>query len=473
MTPGLLPDRSTLKALIAATVVLGLLALALPLSTGALRAAIFLAVSAGAVGVSAVFWPEALVMAYLFAGRYGYEARLAPNDLPLSLNQMFLVAMGALALVHGRHVLRVLRSPSIIALLGFGLVMVLGLGWTRGPSYGLYKVARTWFVIIPAVVLAATLVRRRGTAIPLILAAFGIGLALNTVALVNFQAAMEDTNRLTGLGSGPNVFSRTVGLSLLIALLTLIYLYQRKLTSAGSRVLFALAGLAFLWLLPGFVFAQSRGPALSLIAAIALVLGLSLYKNWRAAAAALVSVIVTAWGGSFLVGRIFTHTRFDLTKESNFASVDSRVELLWDTWDMIIANPLLGVGTGGWPVEMYGIDIRSYPHSLFAEIAAENGLVYLVLMLLLYAAVVIGGLVIWARTRAPLERFVVLGALSAFVYFLINVQISGDSVDNRIIWLTLALVDHTAQLARQASRVGVEPRWTVRSVGIGATAPSS
>ena len=444
-------DRSTMRALGFSGATLLLMAVGMLLSTGLLQTLLFLGVAAGGVILSVLIWPEALVMAYLFAGRYGYEARLAPGDLPISLNQMMLIGLVVLGLVHGRHLLRVLTGWSSATLILFSLVTLLGLGWSLGPSYGIYKVSRTWLVIVPGVLIAAALIERRGSLLPMIGAMFIVGFALNSAALLTFQSSMHGTNRLSGLGSGPNVFSRTVGLSLLISLLTIIHLYQSRIRTGPARALIVAAALSVVWLLPGFVFAQSRGPVLSLLAAMILVVTLSVYGNWRTVIAGVASLVVSWYAGSFFIRSLFTHSRFDLTAKSNYASMDGRVGLLWDTWDMILEHPLLGVGTGGWTVQMFGIDDRSYPHNFFAEIAAENGLVIAAMVGLAFLFAIFRGIRVWFSVREPRSRFVLLGTLAAFVYFLINIQISGDTIDNRLIWLMLVTVELAAHQALKAS----------------------
>lgn len=444
-------ERRQLRQIALSGLFLGLLAVSWFLASGVFKTALFLLLSIGGIAASLAFWPEMLVMAYLFAGRYGYEARLAPGDIPISLNQMILVGLVVLALLNLRFVIRVLRRWSMLGLIAFSVALLMGLGWTLGLNYGLYKVTRTWLVIVPAILIAGALLERRGSVVPLIAAAFAVGFALNSAGLLTFEASLSSNNRLSALGSGPNVFARTVGLSMLIALLTITWLLQRGLNSTKDRLLVLGAGLAFLWLLPGFVLAQSRGPALALLAAVGLLIMLSLYGNWRTVIVGLGSLTFTFWAGSLVANEILGATRFDLSKKSNQVSVDARFQHLWDTWDLIVEHPLLGIGTGAWPVHLFGIDERAYPHNFFAEIAVENG-VFLAGALGLVFFVVIGrGFLWWLRARDPYTRFVLMGTLAVWLFFMINISVTGDSVDNRLIWLTLLAVEiRTWAVAREA-----------------------
>ncbi len=460
-------DRRTLRVLALSGLFLGLLGVSWLLASGLLKTILFVALAISGISVSAVLWPEILVMGYLFAGRYSYEERLAPGDIPVSVNQMMLVGLVVLALLNGRFILRTAKRWSFIGLLMFSLALALGLGWSLGLNYGFYKVSRTWLVIMPSVLMAGALVERRGSLVPLMAAAFVIGFALNTAGLLTFEQSLSSNSRLSSLGSGPNIFARTVGLSLMIALFTMTWLVQRGMRTMLDRVVVVGCALSFLWLLPGFVLAQSRGPALALSVAVAFVVLLSLWGNWRTAFAGVVALLFSAWAGSLVIETLLSGTRFDITQKSNMVSMDARVELLWRTWDLIIEQPVLGVGTGAWPVYIFGIDERSYPHNFFAEIAVENGILLAGLIAVLFVFVIGRGLLAWTAAREPASRFVLMGSLAAFVFFMLNISVTGDSIDNRLIWLTLLAVEISAsQTVRQVTPAVARRRLV--PVGLGA-----
>ncbi len=462
--------REMLRPLLVSGVLLGLMALGVLLSGGLLQTTLFVLFCTGAITLSAAVWPEALVMAYLFAGRYGYEARLAPFDSPLSLNQMLLVGLVALAFVNARQIVRALRSWTLVTLLLFSIGLTLGLGWSHGINYGLYKVSRTWLVILPGILIAGALIERRRSLIPLVAAAFFVGFMLNSAALVTLESSMNGNYRLSALGSGPNVFSRTVGFAMMIALLSMMWVFQKRDRTRLDKAVLVLCGLSVFWLLPGFVMAQSRGPAIALLAALLLVMALSLYGSWRGLLGGLALTGTVLWTASWIIGSVLERSRFDLRQKSNQASVDVRIEHLWDTWDLIIQHPVLGVGTGAWPVQVFGIDVRAYPHNFFAEIAVENGLPLILFVTALFAFVVGRGFLAWVSATDPAHRFVLMGTMAGFVFFLINISITGDSIDNRLIWLMMVSVELATRLARETVRA---PAVVMRRVVPVAQRPSS
>ncbi len=442
-------DSRTVRTVLIIGLFMGLMAAGTLLTSGPLKIALFLMVAIAGIGLSIAVWPEIVVMAYLFAGRYGYEARLAPGDIPVSLNQVMLIGLVVLAFLHRRHVLKIIRTWSFLALMLFGLALLLGLAWTLGINYGLYKVSRTWLVVVPGISIALALIEARRSVIPLAAAAFLIGFALNSAGLLTFESSMSETNRLSALGSGPNVFARTVGFSLLITLLAMIWTFQQGLRTWTARIFMLVLAAAFLWLLAGFAFAQSRGPVLAFLAAVAVIVTLSLYGNWRTVILGIGALVFSFWTGSALVQAVLGGTRFDIRTESNFVSMNARVDLLWSTWELVFVHPLLGVGTGAWPVHVFGIDERSYPHNFFAEIAVENGVFLAALLAVMFALVIGRGLFAWLTAPDPFSRFLLMGSLTCFVFFMLNVSVTGDTVDNRLIWLTLGAVESCTALATQ------------------------
>ena len=318
------------------------------------------------------------------------------------------------------------------------------MGWTHGPNYGLTKVLKIAGVVVPSVLVLLALIHRRKSLLPAFAAIWIVGLALNTLGLLTLEQSLDHTGRLTSLGSGPNVFSRTVGISLLLTIMFAVYFVQKRHRTTRDRVLLFLGVLGFLWLLPGFFLAQSRGPVLALAVAMIVVVLISFVGSWRAMVAGLSLMTTAVFVGNHILTNFVDHSRFDFNRSTNFTSIDERQRMLANTWDLLMSNPIVGVGTGGWPVVMFGIDQRSYPHNFFAEVGAELGLLAALTIALLFVAVGVHALVVWWTSRGTPTRFPLLVTMALFIYFFVNVQVSGDIIDNRLIWLCLGLMEMAA-----------------------------
>jgi O-antigen ligase len=92
--------------------------------------------------------------------------------------------------------------------------------------------------------------------------------------------------------------------------------------------------------------------------------------------------------------------------------------------------PLFGHGTGNYGFYHAGIDVKMYPHNIFAEIFYENGLIGLLLLLIAFTQ----GLIKFNRINKNKNGVLFF---SLFIYFLINAQFSGDIQGNTITFIFL------------------------------------
>ena len=400
-------------------------------------------VAVSAVVLWLVAWlPEVVVAGYLFAGRLGFDERLAGGGAPVSANQLLGGGLLLILLIHRRAALASLRHTSIQALLVFTATICAGMLYTLGPIYGLEKTSRYLVVVVPSVLATAALVQARRSLVPTFGAMWAIGLGLDLLAIFPIfgDPGDEQPFRLSALGGGPNVFSRAVGLMILISFQAALYLFQLPKGTPARRTLLGVFVLALLVGGPGFILAQSRGPTLALVVSLALVVGLYA-RDVRRLVLSLLILVSAALALDSLVQANRSVNRFDLSRETNRDSFEQRVLLINMTLDSIQDRPLLGTGTGGWPVAIRGIDQREYPHNLFVEVSAEQGL--LVAGLLFF---ILGLLFVRALSRcwsAPdgFPRSMLVVGISSFAFFLLAVQVSGDIVDNRTLWLTLCLME--------------------------------
>jgi O-antigen ligase len=453
-----------------------LLAVATVLSHGDLRVGLMVATVVAGIAWCLVWWPELLVMAYMFTGNFAFEPRLAPGGLNVSFNQVMFVGVLFIILLHAGQVMSTGRSRAGLGLIGFSVALAVGMLWTLGPTYGSSKVIRTLGVVLPSMLATIGLLAARRSIVPLFGAIWAIGFGLNLAAWARYPASLDEARRLTALGSGPNVFGRTVGLTVLVSVFLVIWLVKKQNRTRLENVLLVGAVASALVTTPGFVLAQARGPSLAMVTALGLFALLSLGGSWRR----VVAIALLALGAWLLVDYTMSNlvlaSRFDLSNEWNMGSIVYRKGMLLETVDLVGRHPWMGVGTGGWPVEIFGIDDRRYPHHFFAEVAAELGLPAATAMLLLFVSLPLLGFRVWRRLDDGPQSAALLAAGTLFVYFLVNIQISGDSVDNRLIWILLAALEAatvkgaascspTAVAAATHRPGGGRPRWPATTVG--------
>lgn len=249
--------------------------------------------------------------------------------------------------------------------------------------------------------------------------------------------------RAAGPMGDPNFYGQ-------ILLITLPIAAALAVTSARRRMLFVCAAVA---IFAGVLVTYSRGAMLSVLAMLVLVPLFVPIRRHLVVKAALAALVLMAVTPSTVVRRFDTVTHV-VTKESGAqpedardASVDKRKLLIAVGMRMFEDSPLAGVGAGnfGTYYARYADEVgssapqyddpgeRQYPHSLYVELAAENGL----LGLASFAAAMVAAFVSLAPSRQ--KSFVTAGIAIALVGYLVS-SLFLHSAYQRYLWLLLAFV---------------------------------
>ncbi|WP_165380311.1 O-antigen ligase family protein [Candidatus Finniella inopinata] len=116
-------------------------------------------------------------------------------------------------------------------------------------------------------------------------------------------------------------------------------------------------------------------------------------------------------------------------------SAMERLEFYQSAIKAFVANPVVGLGFGGWPVYHGLSDISYHPHNIFLEIMAETGMVGL-LLFVAFLTVCVQGLSLGPILSSPLLVAACLITLFAFM----NACKTGDLHDNMLFFFALSLV---------------------------------
>lgn len=387
--------------------------------------------------------PELNLVLYYIAGKVGYEDRL---DLGwgVSANQVLqvLFAVGLLLSLANRGSLRYFPRATAKFLLAFTIMMSAGMLYTANLEYGGSKVLAYVLLVLPGVLYLGLRVRDLESLQRVLLVFFGICTAMMAMGLKNI-ATLQHGERLAVLGGGANVYARILGTGALLLVTFALLLHRTNHRRLAVALLVSLV--------PGFLvamyFAGSKGPLLGLLGAFLVFAFLNRFLGRVALIAGALAVVIGLAGAR---SRTFSDTmelvtasRLFLNPESevSYGSYGSRMEFYAYSARQIARSPLIGVGTGAWGAQRRLFETRIYPHNIFVEVASEYGL-------LMVAA--LGGFLIWVASRAwrlvntpmpPGARILVTGIVSCFVFWLFNVQVSGDVIDNRNLWIFVTLVE--------------------------------
>lgn len=147
------------------------------------------------------------------------------------------------------------------------------------------------------------------------------------------------------------------------------------------------------------LFAFSRGGMLALL--ITMCVGFFLIP--KKPGYYLIFVLVLLVGGSLAGTEV--RDRFMMifaAEESRDASAQGRLDLWADCWDVMVHNPLLGIGPDHWPLiaPQYGWPEGKEAHTLWLQIGAELGFPGLMFLILFYSLCIIR---LWPLARSQVQ----------------------------------------------------------------------
>jgi O-antigen ligase len=97
-------------------------------------------------------------------------------------------------------------------------------------------------------------------------------------------------------------------------------------------------------------------------------------------------------------------------------------------------HPFLGLGVGGWSIYYYNEDVLYYPHNMLLEVAAEQGIIGLSIVLLIFVILFREGLKL-LRSEPYVYGFVFPALVFSLCY-----HFTTGTVESRSLWFTCGLV---------------------------------
>lgn len=343
------------------------------------------------------------------------------------------------------------------ATIGMLGIMLVGLWFTRAPSYGLWKTAffAFFWVVIPVAAYSVLTTELRIRAFLNGLLIGGLGLVVLVALLMGSPFAvaeqMTEFSRVTIGGANPIYFAQAMALVCLMAVWRVV---SRPFGLWLILVLgFGVAAFGYA------VLSGSKGPLLGL-----LIGGIAYFCVVGRIKAAL---LITAAGaaGSILLLQVlpesFVSLRFGL---SGSGSIETRLELFLVAWEQIrtfgLLEVLLGRGTGDFGYLYTATDSRFYPHNILIESLYEWGVVgtTLVFTLIVFP--------LWRLKRSPIgptrnERSLAGIATGLFVFSVVSALSTGDIAGNYRIGMfgavLLAALNAATSMHRREQRL-LNPR---------------
>jgi hypothetical protein len=346
------------------------------------------------------------------------------------------------ALILGVFVLRFLNgasikvgSPLLMSYLGLSIILAVGTLYSRAPIYGTTKVILvcSYFWLLGTVIY--NLIDDVSIGKAFVAGLFVGGLVLVGMTAVEFGNPLEmfqRANRFFRLRFGEEGNPIMLGRHLALAI-TMIVTYA-AVRRRWSDLIWGLPTgvLTFIYLMA----TGSKGPLLALL--LSFVLAPLLILRGLAARLSL-SVCILGMSLCVAVGAVeflpkeFIEERFT----ERVQNLSQRMPAYQDTMraldDSDTVELLVGHGTGDYGYFALGHDERAYPHNVLLEVAYENGLIGLSLLVVALSYPLVTVRRAAQQTLEYPHRMLLAGLASAYIASVINAQFTGDLGANLLI----------------------------------------
>lgn len=380
---------------------------------------------------------------FLLAGYFKADPRLAFIQNHIDVTLLFFGLSISVFVYHGFRNLFAIKIPrnffwmAVLYIL-LASCLVGGLLYTQGIEYGSDKAIRfislTGWAFFGGVLLITDFISLRH----FLWALLAISATMAIDALLGYQGVtwIGFTN---AFGGDHISLGRTCGLGLL----TLIVFFLPTEKKLWIRSILSAIAVLLLWAILSSV---ALGPMLSLILSLIAFFMLSMRFLPRAKMDrfALQLIVVVLFAAIIIAsaGQEFFPTleyRAQNIMAGKDASSTSRLYLYPAAFDLWAKSPILGGGTGQFGVAVTGDDVQAYPHNIIVEVAAETGLLGVLVLIAMIGFAFSNGF-IHLCAQEGLSRIVSRYLLVACCFSLLNAMVSYDINGNKMLFTFMGLL---------------------------------
>ncbi len=327
-----------------------------------------------------------------------------------------------------------IKDKILIISMLIGLIMIFGYFYSSNKTFGLYKTAFYFINNLPLLLVGILLKEDKMSIVKLLIFAYAIGLLVSIISiLISLDDLYFDFMRFRPSENvSPITLSRTLGTAALFSL----FLFAK----ANNKIIKLIIIFSMPLLLAPMIWSGTRAPLIGLLGA-ALVYYLaqpkqSLYKKFFVSIIGLSSALFLLFRSS---SQIATRMTTPITQE---ASAAFRILAWFKGIQDFLKSPFLGTGTGSFKLETNWIELK-WAHNLIIEMAGENGIAGLFLILFfLYLTTVYGikTITYFNKTGEFLKLQLSICMLALFVFTLWNSMFSGAIFSNALVWFSAGLI---------------------------------
>jgi len=291
----------------------------------------------------------------------------------------------------------ILSNKLAVASIVFFFVHVLGLLWTEDMDWGLHMVRKMWhFLLLLPILLTIT---KKGY-IKYYISAFIAAITISELISYLVWFSILPDPFLKASAYNPTAFMSHISYNPFLAIAIYLILHELLFNRTIKKAAYCFYSFfAFTMIINMFITGGRSGQVMFFIMLILLIFQ---FFNTNKIKAMVVSIFVVSIVGvsAFNCSEIFQHRVNKLISnvmiypdgESRESSVGQRIMFAVNSLEIIKKHPLIGVGTGDFPVEYKKVSIKNtpgriltvQPHNMYLLVLVQLGLVGLISLLSIF-----------------------------------------------------------------------------------------
>jgi len=289
---------------------------------------------------------------------------------------------------------QIISNKFILASIVFFFLHVIGLLWTEDLSWGVHIVHKMWYFLLLLPVLF-TIVRREH--IKFYISAFLLAITVTEIAsyLVWFEIIGPFKNATV---LNPTPFMSHISYNPILAFAIYLVLHEIFFNQKITNLVFSwYSFFAISMSINMFITGGRAGQAMYFVMLAIIVF--QFFNNQKIKSLLLISVLIpgiffTAYITSDLFQQRVDEVGIDIISYSNnkYTSVGQRVTYAINSWEVIKKNPIIGIGTGDFPMEYKKINQintpelpnATNPHNMYTLVVMQLGVLGLISMLSIF-----------------------------------------------------------------------------------------
>ena len=295
---------------------------------------------------------------------------------------------------YGSKYNQIISNKFILASIVFFSLHVIGLIWTEDLSWGLHIVHKMWYFLLLLPVLF-TIVRREH--IKFYISAFLLAITFTEIAsyLVWFEIIEPFKNATV---RNPTPFMSHISYNPILAFAIYLVLHEIFFNKKITNLVFSLYSFFAISMSINMFITGGRAGQVMYFAMLAIIV-FQFFNNQKIKSLLLISVLIPGiFFSAYTTSDLFKQ-RVDIAvkntisySDNKSSSVCQRLTFALNSWEVIKENPIIGIGTGDFPMEYKKINqintpelpSTTNPHNMYTLVGMQLGILGLISMLSIF-----------------------------------------------------------------------------------------